>query len=274
MKKYIIIAFLSTPLHAAAPKALPPILDGPPLYSLLDKHSDVRTMRQFKKTGATAVVTLGAYGLSKTDIAHQMFPQIFPRSGTSTVIIAVLGAIAGSGGIWVLRDKFEEWGLRQKATEDMLRSGEMLEQLLPVIKEVQDNQAELESNIQKWKPKIAQALNNSVAAREGYESVLTSLTTIVKDMGDDKTALGQITQLKDQIDGIEQALTKVHQNLGKTTALANETALAHLRDKTENSPSIDALSQMADDLASTSKRFAQVPQQPDTSERKRKWWRH
>lgn len=275
MKKYIIIAFLATPLHAANQRALPAIPDGPPLQTILDKHSDHRTMQQLKKAGTAGAVTVGAYGLSKTDIVHQLFPELFPRSGTSTIIIAILGVIAGSGGIWVLRDKFEEWGLRQKATEDMLKSSKVLEKLLPVIEEIQKNQAELENDMSKWGPKVNEALENSIKVREGYEAVLASVETIVGDMGDDHTALGQITALKDQVDGIQTVLYKTRTELRDTTELTNEMALAHIKDKLDSAPPINELARMANELKTASKKFEKVPQKSDTSEEKikRRWWR-
>lgn len=276
MKKHLIIAFLAAPLYAASPKALPPIPNGPPLQSLLDQHSHVRAIRQLKKAGTAGAVTAGAYALSRTDVVHQLFPELFPRSGTSYAIMGIIGVVAGSGGIWVLRDKLEEWGLRQKATEDMLKSSEILEQLLPVIKEVQANQTELEKDMATWGPKVDEALTNSIKVREGYEAVLASVETIVGDMGDDKTALGQITVLKDQIDGIQLGLMKVLQDLGETTTLANDNALAHLRTQAAEAPSIDALTEMANELESASKRFAQTPAKvdpPTARQRHRRVWK-
>lgn len=265
---------MAAPLHGAEPKALPPIPDGPPLHSLLDKHSRHRTMQQLKKAGAAGAVTAGAYGLSKTNILQEMFPELFPRSGTSYAIMTIIGVIAGSGGVWVLRDKFEEWGLRQKATEDMLRSSEILEELLPVIKEVQENQADLEKNMQTWGPKVNEALANSIKVREGYEAVLLSVEKIVGDMGDDKTALGQITALKDQVDGIQLGLMRVKQELGETTELANANALAHLRNQTDQAPGVDELTRMANELEAASNKFKQTPPGRTEKEKKSRWWRH
>lgn len=276
MKKYIIIAFLVAPLHAALPgPAALPKPDGSPLQTILDKHSDHRTIQQLKKAGTVGVVAGGVRILSQTNIFKETFPQIFHRDGTSYIIMGAIGLIAGSGGIWVLRDKFEEWGLRQKATEDMLKSSEVLEKLLPLIKEVQDNQAELKNDMEKWGPKIAEALDNSVAARQGYEAVEAAVTTIVGDMGDDKTALGQITALKDQVDGIQAVLYKTRKKLGDTTELTNEMALAHIKDKLDDAPSIDALAQMANELETAANRFKKVPQKPTTHEerRRRRWLR-
>lgn len=277
MKKYLLFFTFFNPLSCALPG--PSSLDVKQTLTfneLLNKHSSHRNWQRLKKTTTTSAIIAGTYAVSKSNTLQELCPELFPRSGTSDIILITIGLIAGGGGLWVLRDKLEEWGLRQKATEDMLKSSEILEDLLPLIKEVQGNQAELKSNMAKWGPKIATALDNSVLARKGYETVLASVEKIVADMGDDQTTLGQITALKDQVDSIQAVLYKTRKELGDTTALANETALTHLRDKMADAPNIDQLAKMANELESASKRFTKVsknPQVPTKKEKHQRTWR-
>ncbi len=268
MKKYFLLFTFFSPLYGAKPLEKP---QGLTLEETLNKHSVHRGRQQLKKAGTTGIITAGAYGFSRTGIFQEMFPQLFHRDGTSYVILGTIGIIAGSGGIWVLRDKLEEWSLREKATEDMLQSSKVLKELLPVIKEVQEHQTELESKMDTWGPKIAAALDNSVHARKAISSVEAAVTTIVEDMGDDTTPLSQITVLKDQIESIQATLMKTRKELGDTTALTNETALAHIKSKIETAPPVNELTRMADELEAASNRFQKVPVNNTKKEKKKRW---
>jgi hypothetical protein len=273
MKKVIVSLFfacIATSLFSA--QALEDQNTAACLGELFAADKEIGAERRMKKGAVGSLAAVALYGATKTSAVQELFPELFPRSGMSSLIGYTLAGLVVSGSAWVGLDYLRSLQYTASAQKDMHRAAHELAKLKTILEELKSSQLEAEDKRKELETKVKEAHANSVAARESMEATESGVTELIKQMKGD---LGNAVHIKEVV--------ALKNRVSEMEELLQEVSLKQLRYATEGEPQIDKLARKAAELAQAARRFERTEDQSANTQfvekikaenkKKRPWWK-
>ncbi len=234
--------------ETVSPKyTMPPLEITSCLGELLTARKTIADHNARTRIIPAAALPLLAWAGSKTNWAKELFPALFPRSGTSTVIAFSLAGLVLGAAAWAFKDSiaagihtkaaFKQMELSQRELAEMAHK---IEQLRTSNLEVKNRQADMERLLQETR-------KNAANARQGLEGLQTSVQALVAQIKGDlgnAVHVREVEDLKERVTALEAVLAQISLNqMSQTDAEV---------------PNLDAMVLQAQELAQGAQRFART----------------